>query len=500
MQPNLGASKKIAYLRDRLFVPEEYVTLDMLERFETKLVLGINKATEEPIIQSLYHYERTQVTRDEAIYAFNRGDMCLIREVFHDFEIQDDRVEVPMRHPLKIRFTEGRTWRPYQPDAIGALLSHDYGVLKAPPRSGKTLMLAAAICAERQKTIVFAHQTDLLEQMLDTFEQYTNLKELQKNTKERIVGIAEDWDDFDKFDVVLCTKQTFDRPANKHQLILIQKMFGSVWVDESHWVPAEVYSKTINRFWAKKRQGCTATPKRKDQLDSIMDYVLGPVIWEIFPTQTKRVPVQVTTIGTGIGTRIGDFTAYLSFLVKEKTRNDLILKWIEQDVRAGHTVIACTDRKEHTYNMVEWLLERGIKAVAWNGDLKTRESRLRVLNRMRTGECQVMVGMRRMMTGLDIPRASSFHNMTPTANAVSKGEHAGEGGYEQQCTRVLTEFPGKNLALIRDYCDFSPTAFGCLAARKKTYTKIGAEILKAKMEAEEKEKVPDAGTATATSM
>jgi superfamily II DNA or RNA helicase len=493
-------SKKIAYLRDRLFVPEEYVTMDMLERFETKLNFGVNKATGEPIIQSLYHYERTQVTRDEAVYAFNRGDMGLIREVFHDFEIQDDRVEVPMRHPLKIQFSQGRTWRPYQPGAVASLLDHDYGLLKAPPRAGKTLMLAAAICAERQKTIVFAHQSDLLEQMLDTFEQYTNLKDLQKKTRERIVGIADEWSDFDELDVVLCTKQTFDRPSNKSHLLLIQKMFGSVWVDEAHWVPGEIYSKTINRFWAKKRQGCTATPKRKDQLDSIMEYVLGPVVYEISPEQTKRVPVQVTTIGTGNSKRIGDFTAYITYLCAEEKRNNVILAWIEKDVRDGHTVIACTDRKEHTYNMVTWLLDRGIKAVAWNGDLKTRESRLRVLNRMRTGECQVMVGMRRMMTGLDIPRASCFHNLTPTANAVSKGEHSGEGGYEQQCTRVLTEFPGKELALIRDYCDFSPTAFGCLAARKKTYTKIGAEILKAKIETEEKEKVPDAGTATATSM
>jgi superfamily II DNA or RNA helicase len=277
-------------------------------------------------------------------------------------------------------------------------------------------------------------------------------------------------------------------------------MFGSVFIDESHWISAEVYSKTVNRFWSKKRQGCTATPKRKDMLDCIMDYVVGPVIHEITPEQTKRVPVQVTTIGTGISTRIGDFTRYLNFLTQEESRNNLILEWIEKDVKSGLSVIACTDRKEHTYSLRDWLESRGIKTVVFNGDLKTRKARLSVLNRMRSGDAQVMVAMRRMMTGLDIPRASSFHNLTPTANAVSKGKHAGEGGYEQQCTRVLTEFPNKHQAFIRDYVDNSPIAFGCLEARKKTYRKIGAEVVKSKYKEEPIQLSLDDGNATATSM
>ncbi len=472
----------------------------MLDAFQSQIPVGRDPETKEILHTTYYHYERIQLTRDKTVYAFNRGNMDLIRKVFADFEIDDQRITCPMRAPLKIQFRDGKTWREYQPAAVESMVDLDYGVLKAPPRAGKTVILSAAICMLREKTIVFAHQTDLLEQMLDTFESFTNLLELRKLRGERIVDFAREWSDFDDLDVVLCTKQTFDHINNKQHLAAIQKMFGQVLVDETHLVPAEIYSKTINRFWAARRQGCTATPKRKDGMDVILDFVMGPVIHEITPQQTKRVPMRVTTIGTGITYRQGSWPRYLTDLSRMEPRNELICRWIKKDIDQGRTVIAVTDRKPHTYELQRMLENLKIPTVVFNGDFQSRNKRREILDLMRNGEKKVMIAMRNMTTGLDIPRADTFYNLLPSANAVSEGAHAGEGGYEQQCTRVLTEFPGKDEAWCRDFVDSAPIAYACLKQRQKTYTKIGAAIERSGLDKREAEVKIDYGGAEATKM
>ena len=476
---NSRSSNKKAVLRDRLFVDAEFVTTEMLEAFEIKINVGKDPLSGEDILHTLNHYEQIELTRDQTLYAFNRGDLSKIEKIFHDFEILDERVSEPMQANLKIKFPEGMSWRDYQPDAIDTISSLDYGILQAPPRSGKTLMLCASVCMERQKTLIFAHQTDLLEQMFETFEKFTNLKDIRTGGNP-VVGFAKSIDDFDRLDVALCTKQTFDNSKNFSKMKVVQKMFGYLIVDEAHFVGAEIYSKLINRFWAKKRQGCSATPKRKDQLDVVIDGVLGPPVHIITPEQTKQVPMKVKIHNTGVNLKAGMWPRYLTDLSKIESRNNLITHWVHHDVQNGHTVIVVTDRKDHAKTLQLLLKEKGIVSTLFTGDLTSRDRRLAVLNSVRSGEIKVLIAMRSMTTGLDIPIASHFHNTLPSANAVSGGEYEGSGGYEQQCTRVLTDFPGKVEGVVRDYQDFSPIAFGCMKQREKTYAKLKAEVTKEK--------------------
>lgn len=830
--------KKIAVLRDRLFVSGEFVTEEMLDAYKSEMVIGYapkidpytmmpevdnyGKQIQEPIIETVNHYQISYLSADNIIYSFNRGDMQKLRRTFHDFEIVDERISIPIKARLKIRFPEGMGWRDYQPDAIDALINNDSGILKAPPRSGKpvwvenlvtmgdgsyrklkdvkvgdfvitdkgrarkvlevfeqpeqlclrlvtrsgietitaldhpyltpegfvqakdlrpgmhlthvcfdlppsprkdeefllagffvgdgttlynqatistkdekriaeilrcckvlgfktsvytpgervpkinisegvlpwlregeladkgawdkhvpswvfqgsnrqislflsayfacdgtvssrgkakngenrsdtsiemysvskvllqgcqkllgrlgvrtairtkkgkykkadhsswrlafheqddvvkfrdlaydcgtkteklksikgfrtdhsriqwtdellsaevmrnkldcrcltvdedhtfisddlvvhnTLMITATICLERQKTIVFAHQTDLLVQLYDTFMKFTNLPDLQ-TPGDPIVGFAKDISDFDKLDVVLCTKQTFDHINNKPMLAVIQKMFGSVFVDEVHFLAAEMYSKTLNRFWAKTRRGVTATPKRKDGFDVVTQEIIGPTIHTITPEQVKQVPMEVERINTNVKLKVRNFTKILGLLAENERRNELIVGHMVQDVSLGHTIIAVTDRKQHQMELKKLLKQHGIECELFNGELgANREKRKQILNRLREREVPVLIAMRNMTTGLDIPRADMFYNLLPSANAVKDGEDMGEGGYEQQCTRVRTEFPGKTVCKVKDFVDSFGIAYACWNERRKTYNKIGAVIQRAK--------------------
>lgn len=482
----LSVPRPPAILRDRLYVPGDFVTEAILEQYKTEVVIGENKdpVTElaTPITETLNHYEIIYSSPDDCMYAFNRGDLFKMRRVFKDFQFIDERVDVPMKAKLKIRFPTGKTWKDYQPDAIEDMLLHDYGMLKAPSRSGKTLMLAAATCMERQKTIVFAHQTDLLMQLYDTFLEFTNLYDLQQQSGDRIIGFAENIFDFDSLDIVLCTKQTFDHAVNKTMLPGVQRMFGAVYVDEVHFMAADVYSRLINRFWSKVRRGVTATPERKDGRSVIAEGVLGGVIHTISPEQVKQAPMEVTRINTGLklGNTTKDFNKILKILSENETRNKLIVKWMEEDLAKGRTIIAVTDRKEHQKVLQKMLAEKGIHVELFNGRINSREMRKKILNKVRSKESRVLISMRSMTTGLDIPCADTFYNLLPSSNAVAEGENMGEGGYYQQCTRVRTEYPGKHTCWARDFVDSFGIAWNQWGERVKTYDKINARILKNK--------------------
>lgn len=492
-------SKPQVLLRDRLYVPAEYVTQEMCDEFESQVQIGYDKGAKQPIFQAVQHYQITELSRDQTMFTFNRGDLAKIARVFSPtLDIVDQRVSMPMLHDLKIQFPDGRWWKEYQPDAIDALMRNESGILKAPARSGKSLMLTASICAEREKTIVMAHQTDLLLQFLDTFEEYTNIAELRRQSGSRIIGIPETWEDFDELDVVFCTKQTFDHPDNRKHLPEIQKLFGYALVDEAHLANAELYSQYVNRFWSIKRQGCSATPSIKSMMGVVVENVLGPLIHEIPIDAVGRPPIEVRYIHSGISAarKSLDWIRMLNLLSKAEGRNTLITERMGQQVQEGHTIIGVTDRKDHCKVLQQMLQRVGVNAVIFTGDTQNRKQRTQILNSIRSRSSPVMISMRSMTTGLDVPRADYFHNLLPSANAVQKGEDAGEGGYEQQCSRVLTQFPGKEVAYIDDYIDDIDIAWGCKKAREKTYLKIGARLVGAKDEKKQLDLVIQSGNST----
>jgi superfamily II DNA or RNA helicase len=485
-----------ALLTDRLYVNEAYVTDDMLSEYEVPFMIGTDPYTKEPIYSKICHYERIQISHDESMIAFNRGDLDKMQRVFSNFEIVDQRISIPMKASLKIRFNPGKSWRSYQPDAVMAMTEKEHGILEAPPRSGKTLLIAAAICMNREKAIVFAHQTDLLLQLFDTFEEFTNLNEI-KTSHCPVVGFPESMEDFETLDVALCTKQTFDNIINRSKARVVQKLFGAVYVDEAHYVGGEVYSQLINRFHSRIRQGVTATPRRKDNLHIVVDGILGGIIHKITRSEIGCVPMEVTTISTDVTLPKKDtqFVRALSYLSQHEARNELILGWMQKDVSEGHRIIAVTDRKPHGVYLRDKLRERGIVAEVFNGTVSDRHLRKKILGGIRHGDTKVLIVMRGMCTGLDIPAADCFYNLLPSANSVAEeGEYEGGGGYEQQCTRVLTPHPGKKCGIVRDFVDNCAIGYATLGRRKKTYTKLGA-VVKSYLASQEKKNQLDLGSA-----
>lgn len=454
--------------------------------------------------ESFDHYNHWNYIDSSDYYSFNRGAVALNPQVFSKLSIIDRRIEVPLDLPLKIKFPAGKKWRPYQVPAIEAFTAGEDGLMQAPPRSGKTLLMAASICLERQKTIVFAHQTDLLVQMQRTFETFTNLKELQTAYRP-ILGIAESWEDFENLDIVLCTKQTFDPTQNREHARQIQKMFGAVYVDEAHYVGSDIYSKLVNRFHAKTRRGVTATPYRKDGRDQMIWGVLGPVLHKVSREEAGVLPLKVVRINTGMRyTKKDSWVNTLTDLAKNEVRNKMICRYAKMDYDQGATILIMTDRSRHCKVLKDMLDERGVPTLTFTGKnkrTKRHDYREEILNEIRSGSYRVLIIMRGMTTGLDIPSATHIYNALPSSNVRQDEdeEKQGGGGYQQQIERVLTPLPGKVEGVCRDFVDDFGLAYGAWEIRRMTYEKINAKIVS--KDAEEKAKAkPVIGASSSTEM
>src|ERR1700737_3777036 len=76
----------------------------------------------------------------------------------NDIVYKSKREEIPFKRPIKFI----GTLKDFQEEAVQAIIKKKYGVVKAPPRSGKTVLSTAAVCRIGMKTIILAAQREWL--------------------------------------------------------------------------------------------------------------------------------------------------------------------------------------------------------------------------------------------------------------------------------------------------------------------------------------------------
>lgn len=465
-------------LNEKLWVPTELVTPEILSKFEYKPIIAYDMVSEWSELKKQFmdvriprYAEIKAYSIKNGFYGFCRGDLAKIDKLFGRYDIEDRRASPKMDYPI----TFSGNLRDYQVTAVNEWLSYEHGQLRAACRSGKTIIFLYMTCQLGLKTLVLVHQHDLAEQALNRFEEFTNFKHVESTNKCKSVGIIQNVDELIKgvYDVAITTWQMVVVGKEGTEILdKIKNQYGLVVVDESHRSASECFSVVVNNLNAKYRKGVSGTTTRKDNLHCIVEEVIGPVVTEI---KLFQLPCQVNIIKTFVSIKAKWKPAIENALVSSEKRNSLIVSNIIQDVKTGlGSVIAVTNRKGHTYELVKLLRNRGITAEWFNGDLisgsKMREE---VLNRMREGKSQVLVAQRSMVLGLDIPRLVFFHNLMPSANPPA---------YYQEYSRIRTPFEDKSLGYIRDYLDDCSYCYACLNIRKKEYKKEDFEILDKKDE------------------
>lgn len=142
--------------------------------------------------------------------------------------VDDQRVKPKIKYDIS--FTG--ELRDHQKDATKQWFAHKYGQLMAPPRSGKTVLAVRFTLRLKVKTLILVHQGDLLDQMLDSFYKFTDIKDVEFGEGKQLIGIAKKPDDFKRWPIVLSTYQKFISEKGKQRLEKVKRKFGLVIIDE----------------------------------------------------------------------------------------------------------------------------------------------------------------------------------------------------------------------------------------------------------------------------
>lgn len=161
--------------------------------------------------------------------------------------------------------------RDYQQPLVDSLIEHN-GVAVAPAGSGKTIMGMKYIHSIGRSTLWLTHTTDLMYQTKARAE--ATLLGVGK------VGILGDGKrDYGDRKLIIVSVKTLQ--ANPDIIDYLNQFIGVVVVDEAHHFPAAQFIDTAAKFTAKRIIGLTATPDRKDGLQTYMYMGIGPLRYTV---------------------------------------------------------------------------------------------------------------------------------------------------------------------------------------------------------------------------
>lgn len=150
--------------------------------------------------------------------------------------------------------------------AVNAMLSAEDGILHAPTGSGKTVMACAIIAERAVSTLILINKTALASQWRAQVLALLGIKPGQLGAgRTRTNG---------QIDIMMF--QTLARHTAEEVRGLTEG-YGQVIIDECHHVAAGSYESVVSQIGASWWLGLTATPERKDGLEQVTAWQLGPV-------------------------------------------------------------------------------------------------------------------------------------------------------------------------------------------------------------------------------
>lgn len=407
-----------------------------------------------------FHKTEINKTTGKPYLVIRRGYLSVLKSMYQDdLVIKDLQTYVPMKEKryqfdmsmLSEKQTAAVT------TLVAALQKGESGYLKSPPRTGKTVMACAVILTLKLKTIIIAHQEDLLVgagQLMTTFTQptaknapinpgryFTNLNKFLDKGKTPI-KLCKTLKDFEETDICLVTYQMFLHPKGKAILEKIKDKFGLLVVDEFHRTGATGYSEIINKFTC-PRLGLSATPKRKDKKHLICKSVFGEMLYQ---TSIESLSPIMSVVRTGFASNKNykNWVYMLRFLESQEMRIEKLLQFAYRDVKKKkRSILIPVAHHSMVDSLVENLNDRGIKAIGWDGRLHKRDRPI-PLQKSANREVDVIVAQRSMLTGINIPVWDMLYWIVPMNN---------DPNFEQEYKRICTPMPNKPTPVVRFFVD-----------------------------------------------
>jgi superfamily II DNA or RNA helicase len=218
------------------------------------------------------------------------------------------------------------------------------------------------------------------------------------------------------------------------------KEFGFTIYDETHHYCSKVFSNAFFKIRTKYNLGLTATIKRSDKLEYVLEWFLGKIAVDIKLLIIEPeihiynfYDYKENTIKFNINGKINSPSS-LTTITELKSRTDFIIKIIKEMYNCNRKILVLTDRKVHCEYMKEILILNEFSVGIYYGGMKNEELK-------KSNECRIIVATYQMASeGYDNPDLDTLILASPKCNV------------EQAVGRILRK-KNKNNAIVVDIND-----------------------------------------------
>ncbi len=313
-----------------------------------------------------------------------------------EFQVEYDFIDYRKQKPL-IPFVFSAMLRKHQQQIIEVVGKKDFGVIVAPPGSGKTVIGLKIIADKKQPALIIVHRKQLLDQWTDRIVAFLGIPK-------KDIGVIGHGKAKIGSHITIATIQSLPK-----QIEIFKNQFGIILVDECHHIPAETFRNTIESLHTYYLYGLTATPFRKYNDGKIIFTHLGEIIANIQPTEIEnylrpKIIIRKTELDVPFNSKTDSFEPLSKILVHDTARNRLILEDVQSELNKGKKVVILTERKEHI-DSLQLFLKKNYEVVTLCGD-DTDNAKNHKWNNLKEGNFQVLI-----TTGQYFREGSNLHNI-----------------------------------------------------------------------------------------
>ena len=271
----------------------------------------------------------TRINKD--ILTIPSGRLDLIPK---DYEIVDKRIKVNVKFP-----EFGFTLRDSQQEIYDKI--DDNCMVLANPSYGKTFTAIAIATKLKQKTLVIVHTRFLLDQWVGEIKKTLGIEA-------GIIGGGKFKTDSP---IVVALIQTL-----RNKVLDVNKMFGTIIVDEAHHCPAKVFKGVVDNLHARYKIGLTATPWRKDGRHVMLKDYFSKKTYN--PKDENELRPSIVIVESDIKLNSSSQTPWgtkINELINNTKYIELVLNLAQAQAARGHKVLVVSDRTEFLETCAEVL-------------------------------------------------------------------------------------------------------------------------------------------------